>query len=308
MQKRILLTGSNGLLGQKITNLLIGRLNTQLLATSRGANRHPVLEGYEYQDVDLCDSDTWDQIFEDFVPTDIIHSGAITQVDLCEQDHELCDKVNVEAVKRLSELCKKHNTRMTYLSTDFIFDGEAGPYKETDTPNPVNYYGASKLKAEQLIQANHPDSTILRTILLYGLTPHMSRSNIVLWAKNSLQQDKTINVVTDQFRCPTLAEDLAAATISAVMRKAEGIFHISGPEMFSIIDIAREVARFWNCDENLINPIDSSTLSQPARRPPKTGFVILKAQTQLDYKPHSLKQGLALVDRQLKEQGKAEPI
>ncbi|MEM6766004.1 MAG: NAD(P)-dependent oxidoreductase [Bacteroidota bacterium] len=301
MQKRILLTGSNGLLGQKITNLLTGRVGIDLLAASRGVNRNPNREGYKYKDADLTDKQIWKDIFETFRPTEVIHTAAITQVDTCEDEQEMCELINHHAVAYLCELCVEYRARLIHISTDFVFDGEHGPYREEDSPNPVNFYGMSKWKAEQAIQASEVSAVILRTILLYGITHAMSRSNIVLWVKKSLEEGKSINVVHDQFRSPTLVEDLAWASVAAAMKEVEGIFHISGPEYMPIIEVARNVARYWNLNEELISEIDSSDLGQKAKRPPRTGFILLKAQTELGYKPHTLQQGLAVLDKQIKE-------
>ncbi len=301
MPRRILLTGSNGLLGQKIVNLLSNRMNVQLLATSKGVNRHSLHEGYTYRTADLLDQEIWESIFQEFKPTDIIHSAALTNVDYCEKEKELCDQVNVQAVSMLCELCKRYDTRMMFISTDFIFDGNDGPYRENDLPNPVNYYGLSKLKAEEIIQRSGVSYAILRTILLYGITSGMSRGNIVLWAKKSLEEGKNLRIVNDQIRCPTLAEDLASATVSCLMKNAEGIFHISGPEMLSMVELVKKVANFWKLDDSLISEINSNELDQLAKRPPKTGFVLLKAQTELNFKPHNLKKGFLMLDRQLRE-------
>ncbi|MDX1909065.1 MAG: SDR family oxidoreductase [Bacteroidia bacterium] len=304
MQRRILLTGSNGLLGQKIILLLAGRPHLRLVATSKGPNRHPLQDGYEYAPLDLTDPTDWETVFRDLQPTDVIHTAAQTQVDICETDKAGCDAINVHTVQMLADLCRTYQSRLVHISTDFIFDGAAGPYREQDLPNPVNYYGMSKLRAEQIIQAAGIPHVILRTILLYGVVPAMSRSNIVLWVRESLEAGKTIQVVDDQFRTPTLAEDLAVATVAAVMRQATGVYHISGSEFMSILELARRVATFWKLDTNLIQPAESAAIRQPAKRPPRTGFIILKAQTELDFRPHSLEQGLALVDRQLREMQK----
>lgn len=301
MEHRILLTGSNGLLGQKIVNLLRDRQHTHLLASARGVNRHPVRHGYTYAEADLTDYSRWKEIFAEFRPTTLIHTAAMTLVDQCEQDHATCDAINVTVVEQLASLCQRYGTHMVHISTDFVFDGAAGPYRETDAPAPLNYYGGAKLRAEQIVQASDPSHAILRTMLLYGVTPAMSRSNIVLWARRSLMAGQEIRVVTDQVRCPTLAEDLAQATVTAAMRQARGLYHISGPDMMSIMDVARAVAAYWKLDASLIREIDSASLSQPAKRPPVTGFILLKAQTELDYQPHTFPQGLALLDRQLRE-------
>ncbi len=301
MQKTILLTGSNGLLGQKIVQNLAGLPYIKLIATSRGVNRHPLRKGYSYHELDLTDHIELAKLYHEVKPQDVIHTAAITKVDYCEDHHEECDAVNIEVVRKLAELSKQHHSRLIHISTDFIFDGQDGPYKEEDPPNPVNYYGLSKLKAEEIVQSVGINYAILRTMLVYGITPAMSRSNIVLWAKNSLESGQNIRVVNDQFRCPTLAEDLASASISAVMQDAQGVYHISGSEMMSIYDMVRQIAAFWKLDPKKVQQTTSDTLHQRAKRPPKTGFILLKAQTELDYRPHTFRQGLALIDRQMRE-------
>ncbi|MDX2245174.1 MAG: SDR family oxidoreductase [Bacteroidia bacterium] len=300
MQKRIVLTGSNGLLGQKIVPLLADRMNVNLMATSTGINRHPLREGYVYETADLTDFERWTEIFEDFRPTELIHTAAITNVDHCEDDRSLCDAVNVAAVENLVRLCAQYGTRMIHISTDFVFSGESGPYRETDLTGPVNYYGQSKLQAENRILESRIPSTILRTMLLYGITPGMSRTNIVLWAKKSLEEGVSIRVVNDQFRCPTLAEDLASATVTAVMKNSRGLYHISGAEMMSMTELVYQVADFWGLDKSRVTEVTSDSLNQKAKRPPRTGFIILKAQTELDYNPHPFRQGLQLLDQQMK--------
>jgi dTDP-4-dehydrorhamnose reductase len=301
MRRHIIVSGSNGLLGQKIINLLVERPYMRVYAASRGVNRHPIRDGYAFHSLDLEDEIAWRDLFEEVRPTELIHTAAMTQVDHCEAEPDLCDAVNVFAVQRLVELCRDFGTRLIYISTDFVFDGENGPYGEEDPTGPVNYYGQSKLRAEELITRSGINACILRTVLLYGVTPAMSRSNIVLWTLKNLKAGKPIRVVEDQFRCPTLVEDLAAATVSAIMRNASGLYHICGPEMYAIVDIAREVADHWGLDSGLITPVSSVELNERGKRPPKTGFVTLNAQTDLGFKPHSLRQGLEVIERQMEE-------
>lgn len=298
---RILLTGSNGLLGQKIVSKLANRSDVKLIATSRGANRHPQTSGYEYHSLDLLDKAAIGEALRSHKPEVVIHTAAMTQVDACEEDRETCDSLNIGVVENLSEFCKVLGCHMVHISTDFIFDGAEGPYAEDALPNPVNYYGQSKLKAEEAIIGSGVSHAILRTILLYGITPAMSRSNIVLWVRKSLEAGKGIQVVSDQMRSPTLVEDLADASIEAALRRANGIYHISGPEAMRVIDIAYRVADFWGLDRALISETDSASLAQRAKRPPITGFIIDKARQDLDYRPHTLEEGLAVLDQQMKE-------
>jgi dTDP-4-dehydrorhamnose reductase len=163
----------------------------------------------------------------------------------------------------------------------------------------VNYYGKTKWEAEKIVEASLLKWSIARTVLVYGVVSDMSRSNIVLWAKNNLQQGKAIKVVDDQWRTPTLAEDLAMGCWLLVKHQAEGIFNISGDEMISPYDLAVQVADVWGLSIESMQRADSSNFAQPAQRPPKTGFVIEKAKKMIGYKPHSLRDGLQLVKKQL---------
>lgn len=299
--RRVLITGSNGLLGQKLLDLYLGKRDAQLIATSRGANRYNAFEGYgyTYQEMDVTNKDEVMLNIIRYCPTAVINTAAMTNVDTCESEKDACDKLNVDSVKYLVEACNQFDVHLVHLSTDFIFDGENGPYTEEATPNPLSYYGESKLKAEQYIIENSKNWAILRTVLVYGVANDMSRSNIVLWAKNSLEQGKQINVVDDQYRTPTLAEDLAMGCYLAEMKQAQGIYNISGGDYMNVYELAQRVADFWKLDKNLIGRADSSTFTQPAKRPPRTGFDLTKSREKLGYEPHTFEEGLAVVEEQL---------
>lgn len=300
--RRVLVTGSNGLLGQKLLDLYLTTKDAQLVATARGNNRYTEMEGYgyTYQQMDVTQKSEVMLNIIRYCPTTVIHTAAMTNVDACEQDKEGCDLLNVEAVKYLVEACNQFDVQLIHLSTDFIFDGENGPYNEEAEAKPLSYYGESKLKAEEYIKANCNNWTIVRTILVYGIVNDMSRSNIVLWVKNSLEQGKNINVVDDQFRMPTLAEDLAKGCYLIEKNQAQGIYNISGKDYMSVYEIAQRVADFWNLDKGLIGRADSSSFTQPAKRPPKTGFDLTKSKEQLLYDPRTFEEGLEVLDQQLK--------
>ncbi|CAN5386941.1 dTDP-4-dehydrorhamnose reductase [soil metagenome] len=296
---KILITGSNGLLGQKLVQALRNREDISLIATARGENRVNVKTGYIYESLDLTDDEKVTQVIHRYQPDCIIHTAAMTNVDACELDPEACELNNVTVVKYLLKACKPFNTHFIQLSTDFVFDGENGPYRETDAPNPQSIYAHSKLNSENLVASSGLLWTVIRTIIIYGVVDDLQRSNVVLWTKNSLEQGKTITVITDQLRGPTLAEDLAEACIQCALRKAGGIYHISGKEVMPIIDISYKVADFFKLDKSLIQPITTAGLKQPAVRPLKTGFIITKAENDLGYHPHSLEEGLRVVSEQL---------
>jgi dTDP-4-dehydrorhamnose reductase len=301
--KRILVTGSNGLLGQKLTGALITDPAIELIATSIGPDRYHGCLNYVYSELDVCDAKNIQEVLEKFRPDVIIHTAAMTNVDVCENEKGKCWTLNVEAVKNLIHACELLDIHLIHLSTDFIFDGESGPYTEDDEPHPLSYYGLTKLEAEKLLQVAKCPWTILRTIIVYGIVNDMSRSNIVLWAKGVLEKGDPINVVNDQWRMPTLAEDLADCCILAAKQKATGIYNASGKDMMSIIELVEQVAEHWNLNKSLINPISSDSLNQAAKRPKRTGFVLTKSIQKLGYNPHSFKEGLEIVEQQLQKRG-----
>lgn len=300
-RKKILITGCNGLLGQKIVNFLASNSEVKLIATSKGANRNPIKEEYTYKELDITDNAATKNIITHYKPDVVINTAAMTNVDQCELEKEKCRAINVDALANLVKVCEETNSHIISLSTDFIFDGANGPYKEDDAPNPLSYYAESKLASEKLLIDSNADWTIIRTILVYGVVEDMSRSNIVLWAKESLEQQKEIFIVTDQIRMPTLAEDLAMGCILAAMKHATGIYHVSGKNAMSIYEMVIKIAEFWELNKSLIKPINSETYKVPARRPLKTGFVLNKAMKELGYVPRTFTEGLKVVDQQLKK-------
>lgn len=297
----ILITGSNGLLGQKLVELLANEPGVVLIASSRGPNRIKSSASFHYVDLDVCDPKALDGVFRQYQPSHVIHTAAMTNVDQCEEMPEACHALNVLAVEQMVKACERYGAYLCHLSTDFIFDGANGPYDEEAPACPISIYGESKWQAEQIIQGGKMNWGIARTILVYGIVQDMSRSNIILWVKNALEQGKKIQVVTDQFRTPTLAEDLAMGCWLMVKQEAQGIFNISGSDLLTPYDMAIKTAAFFGLAQDLIEPADSSNFQQKAKRPAKTGFLLDKAKTKLGYQPHGFEEGIAIVARQVQQ-------
>jgi dTDP-4-dehydrorhamnose reductase len=300
MYRRVLITGGNGLLGQALIAQMSPSTEYDVLATGR--QKAPLFSGGScgYVSMDICNFGEVASVFQDFAPDVVINCAAMTQVDACEIERELCWQVNAEAVENLAKQCQKSGSHLIHVSTDFIFDGLSGPYREDARPNPLSYYGRSKLAGENGVrQAGLEQWSIARTVLVYGTGENLSRSNFVLWVVDSLSQGKQISVVTDQFRSPTYAPDLADGIERLVRFRKNGIDHLSGCETMSVYDIAVTAAEVFGLDASLISKTDSTQFKQTALRPPRTGFLVLKAETELGYKPHALKDALADLDRQL---------
>lgn len=308
---KILITGSNGLLGQKLVYKLRQQSEVMCIATARGENRLVQREGYLYEQLDITQRSQVETVFAKHLPDVVINTAAQTNVDACESDREGSWLMNATAVdyqvKALEDLMKKHKNyrpHFIHLSTDFIFDGTHGPLDEEEKPNPLSYYAEGKLAAEKCVMASSLDWAIARTVLVYGIVDNMSRSNIVLWVKSNLEQGKTINVVDDQFRTPTLAEDLADGCILIAQKHAKGVYNISGKNFYSILELAHVVADYYGLDKSLIKPSKSADIKQPAKRPPITGFIIDKAVNDLGYHPHSFTEGIKILEDQIKAMGK----
>lgn len=290
-----MVTGSNGLLGQKLIHALVQRSDLELIATARGTNRLQAQAGYTYYSLDVREQAQVLELCLALKPDVIIHTAAMTQVDDCEDQQEACWKLNVTAVAHLIEACDAINAHLVHLSTDFIFDGAAGPYDEMAAANPLSFYGKSKLAAEKLLLDSSISYAIIRTVLVYGVAEDMSRSNIVLWAKSALEKGQPLRIVSDQFRTPTLAEDLASGCILAATQRAQGIYNISGKDQMSVLELVKRVAAYFDLSTDQISEVSTDELNQKARRPKITGFVLDKARRELGYEPHSFEEGIALV-------------
>lgn len=300
LYQRVLITGANGLLGQELVHQMSSRPDYDVLATAR--EDEPKFSGGScgYVPLDITNEQEVAAVFQDFTPDVVVNCAALTEVDRCESERERCWQINADAVNTLAKQCLTSGSRILQVSTDFIFDGLKGPYQEGDRPNPLSYYGRSKLAGENAARrAGMEQWAIARTVLVFGAGENLSRSNFVLWVIDKLSKGESIRVVTDQYRTPTYAPDLAQGIERIVRYKKQGVYHISGRELFSIHKLAIEVARTFDLDQNLIVPTDGSEFTQTAIRPPRTGFLILKAETELGYKPHSLQDALQDLARRL---------
>ena len=289
---KVLVTGANGLLGQELITLLLQRKH-EVIATSKGPGRlqSSVANKLTYQDLDITDGLAVQKVITEFKPDAIIHAAAMTQVDECELNKIDCYNTNVTATRFLIEAAKEVNAKLLYVSTDFIFDGSAGPYREEDEPKPLNYYGSTKLSAETEVTESGLHWAIARTVLVIGNAVG-TRSNIISWVKDKLSKGERIKVVNDQFRTPTFTEDLAKGIVLILEKNASGIYHISGKDLLTPYDIALKTAAHFRLDNSLIEKADVTSFSQPAIRPPRTGFHIDKARRDLGYEPLSFDEGL----------------
>jgi dTDP-4-dehydrorhamnose reductase len=292
---RILITGSNGLLGQKIVAQCL-KNGYEFLATSIGGNRNSNCPEQKFMTMDISNKLVVNQVFQAFYPTHVIHTAALTNVDYCESNQDECQQINVLGTHVLFAASIQYEAHFEFLSTDFVFDGVQGNYIETDQVNPLSVYAESKVEGEELlINSDYKNWSIVRTIIVYGEGENLSRSNIVLWAKGALEKGEPLNIVDDQYRSPTWADDLAWGCLEILRRNQKGIFHLSGPQTMSILELVQRIATHFGYKTSQLTPLKSENLNQAAKRPPKTGFNLSKAIELLGYKPKTLEETLDLM-------------
>ncbi|PSQ94862.1 MAG: dTDP-4-dehydrorhamnose reductase [Bacteroidetes bacterium SW_11_64_17] len=290
---RILITGANGLLGQALVRRLSQNREFDVLATAR--DDAPRFDGGScgYSPLDVTQPDAVENVFEDFAPNVVINCAAMSDVAECDENRNEAWAVNARAVKRLAKHCNETRARLLQVSSDFVFNGKRGPYDEDARPDPVNYYGRAKLAGENAVrEAGRSNWAIVRTVLLYGTGQGLSRSNVVLWMIDELSQGNQLHIVDDQYRTPTHVDDLATGIERLVDREKTGIYHISGRDLVSIYELARMVAEVFGLDASLIEPVSSDFFEDDVDRPPRTGFIVDRAEAELDYDPRSLQDGL----------------
>lgn len=296
--RRILIVGSNGLLGQKVTELFVRGTNYQIMLSSiEPASVFPVAEA-QYTVVDLTVKKQVKQLVSSFEPDVIINCAAMTNVDACETERELAWKVNVGGVENLIESARRADTRIVHVSSDYVFDGKNGPYAEEDRPEPLSYYGKTKLASENALRTAGLPWFIARTMVLYGFSPG-AKVNFALWLLQSLEKGTQVKVVDDQEGNPTLADDLAYGLMRGVELGKTGIYHIAGREIVNRYDFAVRLAKAFGLDIGLITPVKTADLHQPAPRPLKSGLITLKAETDLGITPSTIDEGLTIFKSQI---------
>jgi dTDP-4-dehydrorhamnose reductase len=288
---RVLITGCHGLLGQKVLKVFLKSTSAEILATAKEPKTFLDLKGFDYTMLDITNRSDVKNLVVYFNPDVIVNTAAYTNVDGCELNRELAWRVNVEGVRNLVHSARRVDAKLIHISTDYIFDGKNGPYDENAIPNPINYYGRTKLASENEIKIGGIRFAILRTNVLYGVGKNV-KSNFALWLYNKLSSGEKIKVVTDQIGNPTYVDDLAFAILKVVEFDKEGIYNVGGRDFVSRYDFALKLAEIFSFDHELIIPVKTSELNQVAPRPLKSGLVTLKAEAELGLKPYGVEDGI----------------
>jgi dTDP-4-dehydrorhamnose reductase len=288
-KRKLLVTGASGLLGSKIVEIAKNDYTVIPLHKTKPLHSNSL-------ELDITSTAEVLNLFHKLKPYAVIHAASETNVDKCETQEEHAWKINVEGTRNVAAACKA-GTKLIYISTDYVFDGKKGNYTEDDTPNPINYYAVTKLEGEKQVVQNCKNFAILRTSVLYGWHPF--KQNFATWVITQLEQNKEITVVEDHYNTPTLADNLAEMAIEAIQKDLQGVYHACGSERIGRYEFARQIARAFDLNQNLIRPIKMEQLTAwIAKRPKDSSLNTDKIRSQLEAKPLNITEGL---DRMKKE-------
>jgi len=289
---KLLITGASGLYGSKLARMALDRRIDVYSTDIQDLN----VAG-TFLKLDVSAKAQVDEAFDTIKPDVIVHAATLTDVDKCELNKPLAWKVNVEGTKNIAQAAKRIGAFLVYISTDYVFSGEKGNYIETDTPEPINYYGLTKLLAEEIVKSLlEPDYFIGRPSVIYGSTPAAGKLNFALWVIEELRKGKRVKIVTDQWNTPTLNTSLAEMTLEVIERRLTGVYHTCGASRVSRFEFACQIADVFGLDRDLIEKAVSSQFSWAARRPTDSSLNTSLAQRSFECKPLTLDRAL----RQLK--------
>lgn len=283
---KLLITGASGLYGSKLAKISVER---NFDVYSSDVQEAQVCGSFVR--LDVSNKELVNEVFNRVKPEVVVHAATLTDVDKCELNREFAWKINVEGTRNIVEAARNTGAFLIYISTDYVFDGEKGCYTEVDKPAPINYYGLTKLKAEELVKAL--DACFIgRSSVIYGSTPALGKVNFALWLIETLRKGERAKIVTDQWNTPTLNTSLAEMTLEVVERRLTGTFHLCGATRVSRFEFAQLIAETFGLDKSLIDPVLSSQFKWPAKRPMDSSLDTAKAQQTLKNKPLEIHKAL----------------
>jgi dTDP-4-dehydrorhamnose reductase len=290
---KVLITGANGLLGSKLVEAA-ERLDHEVYAS----DITQPLQGIPVH-FDISDRKQVDSNFDKVVPEAVVHCAAMTDVDKCETARELAWKINVTGTENIVKASDRTKAFLICVSTDFVFNGEKGRYTEEDAPDPINYYGLTKLEAEKRVQDMTGKHCIVRASVIFGSNPALGKVNFALWLLEKLRRKESVNIVTDQWNSPTLNTNMAEMMLEILERKLEGAIHVSGATRINRFDFAKLLASTFKLDSDLIRPVTSAEFSWPARRPRDSSLSTKKASRLLRNKPLEIRQAFLRLKQEI---------
>jgi dTDP-4-dehydrorhamnose reductase len=304
---KILITGAMGLLGHRIVKCCIEE-GLEVCATDIVI---PSLLGKEdgvtWLKMDITDPSSTISTLDDARPDAIINTAAMTNVDQCEVEKEVAWRINVEGARNVAQASAKTGAHLVHLSTSYVFDGEKGWYDEEDEPNPLGYYGVTKLRGEEAIKSTTSNWCIARTDVIFGWG-RQDRPNFAQWVVINLEKKQGVKAVTDQYNSPTLNTNLAEMVVDIAKHHVQGILNTAGSTRINRFEFAKKISKIFHLDKNYIEPVSSAEFTWKAKRPKDASVNVAKAKKILSHKPRSIEDALKIMkkERTLMRQGETE--
>lgn len=301
---KLLVIGGSGLLGLKVVEIAVREFDT-----SATYNFRPIqFENCKFFRLDKCNRSDTLALIKKLKPDVVIDTAALHNVDYCETHHDEAWKVNVKGTKNVADACKLVGAKMIFVSTDYVFDGKKRFYSEEDPPNPLHYYAKTKLEAENVVQKAKINYAIARPSVIYGWNPSELANlrsssgksmNFVIWTINKLRKEEEIKIVTDQYSSPTLADNLAEVLLTMSRSERQGTYHTAGKTCINRFEFAKKIAKIFELDTDLIEPVTSDIFKQIAERPKMCCLDVSKAERELKVKFLTVEEGLTKMKTQM---------
>ena len=295
---KLLITGASGLYGSKLAQIALDKSIEVYSSDIQKTSNYGI-----FVKLDISSKEQVEAAFKTTKPDVVVHAATLTDVDKCELNKELAWRVNVEGTKNIADASIDAGAYLICISTDYVFSGEKGNYVESDSPDPINYYGLTKLEAETVVMQTMPESDFLiaRPSVIYGSTPAAGKVNFALWLIETLRKSERVRIVTDQWNTPTLNTNLAEMTLEVIERHLTGIYHTCGATRVSRFEFASRIADCFGLDKSLMDKVSSSQFSWPAKRPMDSSLDTSLAQHTLNCKPLTIDKALERLKMELEQ-------
>ena len=257
---------------------------------------HSVKDSNSLYYVSITEKASLKRTFDKVTPDIVLLNAALTNVDYCEIHKDKAWQINVEGVDDVVELCRLYNSKLVFFSTDYIFDGENGPYSEEEIPRPICFYGKTKLEGENIVRTLE-DYLIIRTTIVYG--DEKQKKNFVIRLIDTLKKGEIVKVPYDQIGSPTYALNLSEVVEELVRRAKRGVYNIAGKDIMDRFSFALEICSEFGLNKDSVIPVETSMLNQIARRPLKAGLKTDKIINEAKREILGVKESLKMLKRTL---------
>jgi dTDP-4-dehydrorhamnose reductase len=293
---KLLITGASGLYGSKLAQIALSKGIEVYSSDIQNLSVYG-----SFVKMDISDKVQVEETFRAVKPDVVVHAATLTDVDKCELNKALAWNVNVEGTKNIVDASKSAGAFLVYISTDYVFSGEKGCYVESDSPEPINYYGLTKLEAETVVLQNMAESDFFigRPSVIYGSTPAAGKVNFALWLIETLRKGERVKIITDQWNTPTLNTNLAEMALEVIERRLTGVYHTCGATRVSRFEFAEKIADAFNLNKALIDKVTSEQFTLPAKRPMDSSLDTSLAKRNLTCKPLTLDTSLLRLKEEL---------